>query len=227
MAARTTRTRAKAKPAPAPVEDIEEELEETEEDVDADFEPETDEDDEELEELEEDEAVDEKPAPKKKKAADTVTFGIRDLVSLIKKETGEDTDPRALRTLIRKMARDESGRVNREITAGNRTRYDWTGPNDPEVRAIVKAFKDGELEADKQEKLAALKERKASQTAAKKKAAASVEVEEDEEEEEAPAPARRRVAKKAPAKPAARRRVAKPAPVEEVEDDEELDLDDE
>lgn len=216
---RRTATKPKAAPVVEPEElEEEEELEELEDNGDED----------ELEELEEDEAVDEKPASKKKKATDTVTFGIRDLVALIKKETGQDTDPRALRTLIRKMARDESGRVNREITAGNRTRYDWSGPNDKEVRAIVKAFKDGELEEDKKEKLAALKERKAAQVAAKKKAAEAEELgEDDEEEDEEPAPRRRRPAAKkaAPAKTTTRRRKA--APVEEVEDDEELDLDEE
>lgn len=224
MAARTARktTATKAKPAPAPEveEDFEEELET--EDTDAEVEVE----DDDLEDLEEDEVAETKPVSKKSKATDTVTFGIRDLVALIKKETGEDTDPRALRTLIRKMARDKSGRVDREITAGNRTRYDWSGPNDPEVRNILKAFQAGELEADKQEKLKALKERKAALTA-KKKAAAAAEVEEadedDEDEEPTPTPRRRKKAAPAPAKPARRR--AKPAPVEDVEDDEELDLD--
>lgn len=222
--AATTRRRSATKPKAAPVqepEEVEEELEELEDESDTEDDAAEDEDDE-LEELEEDEVVDEKPASKKAKKTDSVTFGIRDLVALIKKETGEDTDPRGLRTLIRKMARDESGRVQREITPGNRTRYDWSGPNDPEVRAIVKAFKAGELEEDKKAKLAALKERKAAQVAAKKKAAEAESVEEADDEEEAPAPRRRTAKKTTPA-----RRKAKPAPVEEVEDDEELDLDEE
>lgn len=205
---RKTSTKAKAAPAPEP-EELDEELE-----MDADS-------DDELDELEEDEVAETKPATKKSSSTPEVTFGIRDLVALIKKKTGEDTDPRSIRTLIRKMARDNSGRVDREIVPGNRARYDWSGPNDPEVLAIVKAFQGGELEAEKQAKLKALKEQKAAKTAAKKAAAASeAEVDEDDE---APAKPTRRAAKKA----TSARRKAKPAPVEEVEDDEELDLDDE
>lgn len=210
--ARTARRTTKAaKPAPAvePEEDFDEDLVEEE-------------GDDELEEMEADEVSESKPTTKS--AAQEVTFGVRDLVELIKKETGQDTDPRAIRTLIRKMARDGQGRVDREIVPGNRQRYDWSGPNDPEVRAIVAAFKGGELEAEKKAKLDALKQQKAAKTAAKKAAQAANEVEEDEEE--APAP-RRRTAKKAAAKTPTRRRAAKPAPVEEVEDDEELDLDEE
>lgn len=167
-----------------------------------------------MEELEEDEVSESKPATAKKKASDDITFGIQDLIKLVKDKTGDVTDGRALRTLIRKMARDESGRVNREITPGNRTRYNWTGPNDPEVVAILKAYQGGELEAEKQAKLTALKEQKAAKNAAKKAAA-------EEAEDEAPKPA-----KKAAAKKTATRRKAAPV-VEEVEDDEELTFDDE
>jgi hypothetical protein len=214
-AAGTTRRRTNTKPVKAVEPEEVEDLEETEAD------------DEELEEMDEDEVADTKPATKKSTASE-VTFGIRDLVAHIKEETGQDTDPRGLRTLIRKMARDGSGRVDREIKAGNRTRYDWSGPNDPEVVKIVEAFKAGELEQEKQAKLAALKEQKAKKTAAKKQAAAAEVEEDDGEEDEAPAkPARRTAAKKATtAKTTTRRRAAaKPEP-EVVEDDEELDLDD-
>lgn len=134
-----------------------------------------------------------------------VEFGVADIVTLIKTKLNKDTSTRELRTLLRKMARD--GRLDREIVAGNRARWVWSGPNDPEVKAVLAAFKSGELEADKQEKLAALKERKAAQ-----KAAAAAEV--DEDEDEAPA--------KAPAKKKAK---AKVAPVE-VDDDEDLELED-
>lgn len=204
--ARKSTTKPKAAPVVEP-----DELEEDDVEVESD--------DEELEELEEDEPTTTKPASKKSTATQNVTFGVRDLVALIKKKTGEDTDPRSIRTLIRKMARDKSGRIDREIKAGNRERYDWSGPNDPEVLAIVEAFKGGELEAEKKAKLDKLKADKAAKAAAKK--AASAEVEEDDEDE-APAPKRKAPAKKT----TAARRKAKPAPVEEVEDDEELDLDD-
>jgi hypothetical protein len=201
---RRTSTKA-AKPAPEVEPDEELDTESTEDDGDL----------EDMDELEEDEVTETKPATKKSTAQE-VTFGINDLRALIKKKTGEDVDARGLRTLIRKMARDDSGRVQREIVAGNRSRYDWSGPNDPEVVAIVKAYQGGELEAEKQAKLKALKENKAAKTAAKK-ATASVE---EDDEDETPAPKRKVAAKKTTAK-----RKAKPAPVEEVEDDEELDMD--
>lgn len=127
----------------APVEDVEEELEE-------------------LEELDE---ADETPT-KKSKAADEVVFGAADLAKLLSEKADKPVSTRELRTLIRKMARDGKGRVNREIVAGNRTRYSWSGPKDPEVKAIIAAFEGGELEADKQEKLAKLKADKAAKKAA-------------------------------------------------------------
>lgn len=198
MAAKTATkkaTKKSQKPAPEPiVEDEELETDEAEE-VEADDEVE----DEDLEELDEDEVED--TQPKKKSAAQEVTFGVSDLARYLAEKSGKKVTPRELRTLIRKMARDESGRVNREITPGNRTRYNWSGLKDPEVRAIVKAFNDGELEADKQAKLQELKDRKA-----KKDAAAKAE------------PAAKGKAKT--------KKKAKPAPVEVEDDDEELELDD-
>jgi hypothetical protein len=221
MAATTRRTpkkttATKAKPAPTP-EVEEDELEDlVEADGDGDIEEDLEAD--ELEELEEDEVEESKPAGKKKSAGRDagITFGIRDLCDHIKAVTGNETDPRAIRTLIRKMARDESGRVNREIKAGNRERYNWTGPTDPEVVAIVAAFKGGELEAEKQAKLAKLKADKAAKAAAKK-----AEEADEVETDEADAPAPKARAKKTT------RRAAKPVEVEEVEDDEELDFDEE
>lgn len=130
-----------------------------------------------------------KPAAKKapaKKAAPVeeveetavaeVTFGVADLCALVEEETGTKVTTREMRTLLRKMARD--GRIDRKIIPGNRSRYDWAGPEDPEVVAALEAFKSGELEEDKKAKLAALKERKEAQKAAKKAA----EAEEDDEE---------------------------------------------
>ena len=111
--------------------------------------------------------------------AQEVTFGVRDLCDLIQEETGQTTNPRELRGLLRKMAKD--GRIDREIIPGNRQRYDWSGPNDPEVQAVLQAFAEGELEADKQEKLAELKARGEAKRAAKKAAKAA---EEDEDIEE-------------------------------------------
>lgn len=174
-----TKTRAK-KAAPAPEPEV----------VDEDLEM-----DEDLEEMEDDE-VEEAP---KSGGQQEVTFGVSDLAKWLSNKYDKKVTPRELRTLIRKMARDGSNRVDREIKAGNRSRYDWPeGLKDPEVKAIVIAFKNGELEADKQEKLQALKDRKAKKTA------------------------------EAPAKKTAKKK-AKPAPVEEdlEDEDEDLDLEDE
>lgn len=147
----------------------------------------------ELDELEEDEVEETAPAKKKGGASQEVTFGASDLAKHLSEKSGKTVSPRELRTLIRKMARDSSGRVNREITAGNRTRYNWSGLDDPEVKAIIAAFEGGELEADKKEKLEALKARKAEKQAAKgelgtkstkaSKKAAPAPVEEDDDEE--------------------------------------------
>lgn len=176
MATGTKRPAKKAAPKPPPVEDTEE----------------LEEDDEDLEELEDDDEAEAAPKKASKAAAQSaVTFGVSDLAKYLVKKTGVKVDARGLRTLIRKMARDESGRVDREIIAGNRARYDWPlGLKDPEVKAIIAAFEGGELEADKQEKLQALKDRKAAQGPSPKKKAAKkaarkpvVEVDEDDDEE--------------------------------------------
>lgn len=154
-----------SKPAPEPELEVDEELDETE--------------------------ADEAPAKSK---SQEVTFGASDLARHLSETSGKAVSARELRTLIRKMARDGSGRVTREITPGNRTRYNWSGVNDPEVKAIIKAFNAGELEADKKEKLDALKARKAEKKAKgepvgkkakkgkKSKPAAAPVVEDDDEE---------------------------------------------
>ncbi len=124
-----------------------------------------------------------KPAPAKTEAPaeDLAIFGVSDVADLIQVRTGKAVKTRDLRTLLRKMARD--GRLDREIVAGNRARWEFDGPSDPRVEAILEAYENGELEADKQEKLAALKERKAAQRAAAKDAA-EAEAEDEELEEE-------------------------------------------
>jgi hypothetical protein len=147
-------TRSKAKAKQAEVEDVEE--------VD-------DDDDVELEDLDDEATEDEAPA---KSTAQEVTFGVADLVAYLEKKHGVTTTPRELRALIRKMAREDKPRVDREIVPGNRARYDWPdGPKDPEVKAIIKAVVGGEMEADKKAKLAALKENKAKKAAKAEKAA--------------------------------------------------------
>lgn len=126
-----------------------------------------------------------KPAPAPVVEAAEVeeeVFGVADVASLIKTRFAKDVKTRDLRTLLRKMARD--GRLDREIVAGNRARWEFTGPEDPEVEAILEAFGAGELEADKKEKLDALKARKAEQRAAAKAEAEAAEGDDEELEEE-------------------------------------------
>jgi hypothetical protein len=138
-------TKTKVKPAPEP---------EIEEEEDGDV----------VDELEDDET--EAPA---KKAVDEVTFGASDLARHLAKVTGKKISPRDLRVLLRKMAKD--GRIDREILPGNRSRYDWpNGTADPEVKRVIKAVKEGELEAGKREALNRLKEQKAAKDAAAAKA---------------------------------------------------------
>ena len=178
MAAKKTAAAKKSTKAPAQVEAVE---------LDTD-----------LEEVDGEEVVETKA--KKGGSQEEVTFGASDLARHLSEKSGKTVSARELRTLIRKMARDGSSRVDREITPGNRTRYNWSGLEDPEVQKIIAAFEGGELEEDKQAKLAELKANKAA-----KKAAGE------------PVGKKAKKGKKA-AKPA--------APVEEVEDDEDLELDD-
>lgn len=124
-----------------------------------------------------------KPAAKVEAPATTEEiFGVSDVAELIATKTGRTVKNRDLRTLLRKMARD--GRLDREIVAGNRARWEFDGADDPRVTAIVEAFENGELDADKAEKLQALKDRKAAQRAAAKAAAGEDEDDADEELEE-------------------------------------------
>lgn len=157
---------------------------------------EVEEDDIELEELDAEVEEEAPKASKKAKAAkkagraDDPEFGIRQLCELLEERTGKAYQPREVRTLLRKMARDGSGRLNREVSADNRNRYSWTGADDPEVKAVLKAVKGGEIEAGKKEALDKLKQQKAAKAAANptpaktKKAKPPVDEDEDELEDE-------------------------------------------
>lgn len=101
--------------------------------------------------------------------AEDAIWGVRDLIALVKTKTGKEYKPREVRTQLRSMAR--KGQINREIIAGNKTRYSWSGPDDPEVKAFLKAVKGGEIEANKKAALDKLKSDKAKKTAAKSTAA--------------------------------------------------------
>lgn len=151
-----------------------------------------DDEDVELEDLDED--VEEDEAPAKKSKTPEVEFGASDLAKYLSEKTGKTISTRDLRALIRKMAREDDPRVEREITPGNRTRYNWPGGlKNPEVKAIIKAVTGGEMEADKKAKLEELKARKAAKQAAeggkakkgkKGKKAAPVEEPDDDDVEE-------------------------------------------
>lgn len=146
MATKTTR---KSKPVEE-VEDEDVELEDIDEEVDDD----------------EDEAP-AKSKTKTKAAVEDEVWGVQDLIKLIKRKTGKEYKPREVRTLLRRLARDGSNRVNREIIAGNKARYAWSGPEDPEVKTILKAVSGGEIETAKKEALDKLKTDKAKKDAAK------------------------------------------------------------
>lgn len=127
----------------------------------------------ELDELDADVAEDEAPSKGKSKSKEPeVTFGVRDLADHLTKVTGKTITPKDLRTQIRRMAREDTPRVQREVVAGNRSRYDWPdGLKDPEVKAIIAAVTGGELEEGKKAALQKLKDDKAAKKAAKKEAA--------------------------------------------------------
>jgi hypothetical protein len=154
------------------------------------------EDDVELDEIGEvDDTEEAAPAKSKAKAAakapkpEDNVWGVRALIALIKEKTDKEYNPREVRTLLRKLAR-EGGGVEREIVAGNKTRYEWTGPEDPEVRAILKAVKGGAIEESKKAALDKLKADKAAKAAAKPAPAAKAKAksapvaDEDDEDED-------------------------------------------
>jgi len=139
----------------------------------------------ELEELEESETSTEA-------AKEDEIWGISNgLIPLIKEKLGKDYTPREVRTLLRKMAR-EDGTVDREVIPGNKSRYSWSGPKDPEVIAILKEIKGGAIEASKKAALDKLKadkaakapkpEAKAAKAKATKKAAPPVDDDDDLDE---------------------------------------------
>lgn len=188
-------TRRKSKAAPEPVvEEVVEEIEELEEDEDfeeldddadedtdeADEDEATDEDEDDLEEIEEVEEEPE-PAPKTrgkkataakktttaKAAAKTEGSGNDSawLAAHVSEQTGKPVDARALRVLLRKMAKE--GVIER-VVGTDRARYDWPdGAKDPVVKDVVKRVKDGALERAKNDGLAAARAAKEAKKAAK------------------------------------------------------------
>lgn len=146
----------------------------------------------EIDEVEVDEVdeADEAPAPKAKKKApvrEAVAFGTNELAAHVNEATGKSYDAYALRILLRKLSKE--GVITRDETSG-RARYSFSGPKDPQVKAIVKAVKEGAAEKAKTERLEGLKETRkakakpAAKAKAKKTKAAEPEVEEDDLEVE-------------------------------------------
>ncbi len=132
------------------------------------------EDDIELEELDaevddDDDEEDEAPAKAKKAKVEDNIWGVRQLCDYIMEKTGKEYNPREMRNLLRKMAREENARIDREIVAGNKARYEWSGPKDDEVKRIIAAVKGGEIEDAKKEALDKLKADKAKRDATKAK----------------------------------------------------------
>jgi hypothetical protein len=171
------RTKA-AKPA---VEEVEEDLTITEADEEVDF------------DLDEDEA-EETPAPKAKKAkkaaaekpakvaAPKIEFGTKELAAHVNSEAGTSYDAYNLRILLRKLTKDG---VLERVESEGRSRYSFTGPEDPQVVAIVEAVKSGAAEKAKQERLDKLKTDRAAKKPAKKaKVAKAAEAEAEAEEED-------------------------------------------
>lgn len=211
------------------VEDEGEDIEGTGDELD-DLELEEVEDEDEVEEVEEaPQKKGRKPAAKKaaapkKKPVNAVEFGTAELLALIEKEHGKAYDGRQLRVLLRKMK--AAGELPGEAADGKR--YSFTGPEDPQVQAIIQRVKSGEIDEATQAALEKLKKdaeakraaKKAEKEAAEAKAAAEAtdEVEEDEVEEEAPKPAPKR---RAPAKKATatRRAPARKKATDVAEDD--------
>ncbi len=211
----TTTRRAAAKPAPEP-EVVEDEFDEVEDD--------------ELEDVTEEDEVEETPAPKAKRAAKPKTdgapkapavrqpaieFGSPWLAAYVTENTDETYDSRAIRMLLRKLAKD--GALDREVGV-TRERYTFSGPEDPTVVAVLEMITSGKAKELKQAGLQAVKDKAAAAKAAKAKAkaeAAEAEPEDEDDdmeevEEETPAPKRRVAKAAAPAKaaPATRRRAA-------------------
>ena len=136
--------------------------------------------DDEEEDDEEEEVVVKKPAKKaatkkaapKAKTTDDDALGTAWLVEHVNETLGTEHPATAVRVVLRRLAKN--GKLDREV-GETRSRYAFTGPTDPVVKAVVKAIKDGAIKADRDEKLGALKAKKASKKA--------VEVEDDDVED--------------------------------------------
>ena len=82
--------------------------------------------------------------------------------------TGSDYDARAIRMVLRKLARDEV--IEREIGT-DRSRYTFNGPTDVRVKAVIKSVRSGAVETAKSEGIEKAKATRAAKVPAKAEAA--------------------------------------------------------
>lgn len=133
--------------------------------------------------------TEEKPTKKARRTAseddeESSAYGAKWLCEYISEQIGKEYTPASLRVLLRRLAR--SGELAREVGV-DRGRYEFSGPNDPTVKTILKMVKEGAIEKEKADRLADVKEKKAAKKTAKA-AEPDDEDDDDEDEEEAPAP---------------------------------------
>lgn len=70
-------------------------------------------------------------------------FGVQELCEHVEDETGEAFTPQQMRAVLRRLAADDV--IDRDVTPDKRTRYSWSGPNAKEVKAVVRAIKNGDV----------------------------------------------------------------------------------
>lgn len=93
------------------------------------------------------------------------------LADYVNEVTGSDYDSRAIRMVLRKLAREEI--IEREIGT-DRSRYTFSGPGDPRVKAVLRSVRSGAVEEAKSEAIDKAKAgRTAKKTAGTKVAAAT------------------------------------------------------
>lgn len=165
------------------------------------------------------EDVEDEPEPTPKKAGSKrvkIEYGTSWAAEQVNAAAGTQHTAYTLRTLIRAMVK--AAKFDREVGT-DRSRYEFTGPDDPRLAEIIAFAKSKKTEAKttRTDALAKARKVRADNLAKKKAAQESDEPDEDDvDEEPEPAPRKRRT------KPAAKKKVV----VEEPEDDEFEDLDD-
>lgn len=221
MSKTATVTRRKSAPVEAEIVETEDAFEELEDDDDTEDEDTTEDEGDELEDLDEDDEDEApakkvkakktdkskaKPAPAKKDVPAGSEFNSAWLAGHVTEVTGENYDARAIRMLLRKMAKD--GTLAR-VVGEDRDRYVFPeGVKSETVKAVVALVKSGEAKAIKRAGLDKVKADSDAKKAAKKAAkaaeeAAEAEDEDDDEVEEAPVTKTKKKGKTAAAAPKA------------------------